>query len=67
MRRLWKLLKNFKMHEKVDIMAGHSDSSSSEKKSSEAMTNVPIFSAENMQNNMKVIYYRFAYDIVHIF
>ncbi|KAL4273512.1 hypothetical protein GQ457_13G023480 [Hibiscus cannabinus] len=39
------------------IMAGHSDSSSSEKKSSEAMNDVPIFSAENMQNNMKVIYY----------
>ncbi|KAK8988273.1 hypothetical protein V6N11_065869 [Hibiscus sabdariffa] len=45
------------LRSKVDIMAGHSDSSSSEKKSSEAMTNVPIFSAENMQNNMKVIYY----------
>ncbi|XP_022742012.1 ER membrane protein complex subunit 6-like isoform X2 [Durio zibethinus] len=38
-------------------MAGHSDSSSSEKKSGEAMTDVPTFSAENLQNNMKVIYY----------
>ncbi|MBA0585421.1 hypothetical protein Godav_013196 [Gossypium davidsonii] len=38
-------------------MAGHSDSSSSEKKSSEAMNDVPTFSTENMQNNMKVIYY----------
>ncbi|XP_039025312.1 ER membrane protein complex subunit 6-like [Hibiscus syriacus] len=38
-------------------MAGHSDSSSSEKKSNEAMNDVPVFSAENLQNNMKVIYY----------
>ncbi|XVF38911.1 hypothetical protein REPUB_Repub20aG0143100 [Reevesia pubescens] len=36
-------------------MAGHSDSSSSEKKSSEI--DVPTFSAENSQNNMKVVYY----------
>lgn len=42
-------------------MAGHSDSSSSEKKSSEVMNDVPIFSTENMQNNMKVIYYRFVF------
>ncbi|TYI38978.1 hypothetical protein ES332_A02G067400v1 [Gossypium tomentosum] len=38
-------------------MAGQCDSSSSEKKSSEAMNDVPTFSTENMQNNMKVIYY----------
>ncbi|OMO58505.1 Transmembrane protein 93 [Corchorus olitorius] len=38
-------------------MAGPSDSSSSEKKSNEASNDVPTFSAENLQNNMKVIYY----------
>ncbi|XVE65480.1 hypothetical protein DITRI_Ditri08aG0003300 [Diplodiscus trichospermus] len=38
-------------------MAGHGDSSSSEKKSNEAVNDVPTFSAENLQNNMKVIYY----------
>ncbi|KAK2644105.1 hypothetical protein Ddye_019300 [Dipteronia dyeriana] len=38
-------------------MAGHNDSSVSEKKSSQALDDLPTFSAENMQNNMKVIYY----------
>ncbi|GAB4842976.1 ER membrane complex subunit 6 [Ancistrocladus abbreviatus] len=37
-------------------MAGH-DSGASAKKSSEASNDMPIFNAENMQNNMKVIYY----------
>ncbi|XP_071722170.1 uncharacterized protein [Rutidosis leptorrhynchoides] len=37
-------------------MAGHNDSGASEKKSNEA-SQVPTFSAENMQSNMKVIYY----------
>ncbi|KAK4775820.1 hypothetical protein SAY87_023781 [Trapa incisa] len=36
-------------------MAGHGDSGS-DKKSSEA-TDLPIFNAENLQSNMKVIYY----------
>lgn len=36
-------------------MAGHDDSGSD--KSSEAM-DFPIFDAENLQNNMKIIYYR---------
>ncbi|GKV50404.1 hypothetical protein SLEP1_g57110 [Rubroshorea leprosula] len=38
-------------------MAGRSDSGSSEKKSSEATNDVPTFSAENLQSNMKIIYY----------
>ncbi|KAL5782091.1 hypothetical protein ACOSP7_007120 [Xanthoceras sorbifolium] len=38
-------------------MAGHNDSSASEKKSSQAVDDLPTFSAENMQSNMKVIYY----------
>ncbi|OWM88020.1 hypothetical protein CDL15_Pgr016593 [Punica granatum] len=37
-------------------MAGHDDSGSSDKKSSDAM-DLPIFNAENLQSNMKVIYY----------
>ncbi|XWS38910.1 hypothetical protein CRYUN_Cryun18bG0003900 [Craigia yunnanensis] len=47
-------------------MAGHSDSSSSEKKSSEARNDIPTFSAENLQNNMKVIYYRFVFTFSEI-
>ncbi|THF96817.1 hypothetical protein TEA_000677 [Camellia sinensis var. sinensis] len=39
-------------------MAGHDDSVSSEKKSSEAVNDIPTFNAENMQNNMKAVYYR---------
>ncbi|CAL5337991.1 hypothetical protein ACSBR2_013703 [Camellia fascicularis] len=38
-------------------MAGHDDSVSSEKKSSEAVNDIPTFNAENMQNNMKAVYY----------
>ncbi|KAF8408537.1 hypothetical protein HHK36_007693 [Tetracentron sinense] len=40
---------------KAEVMAGHSDAS--EKKSSDATNDVPIFNAENLQNNMKIIYY----------
>ncbi|KAI3506007.1 hypothetical protein L1887_28360 [Cichorium endivia] len=39
----------------VKAMAGHDDSSVSGKKSSE--NEVPTFNAENMQSNMKVVYY----------
>ncbi|KAL6990124.1 hypothetical protein U1Q18_052599 [Sarracenia purpurea var. burkii] len=38
-------------------MAGHNDSGSSEKKSSESVSDFPTFNAENMQNNMKAVYY----------
>ncbi|KAL5541489.1 hypothetical protein UlMin_009199 [Ulmus minor] len=38
-------------------MAGHRDSNASEKKSSEAINDLPTFNAENLQSNMKVIYY----------
>ncbi|PON64909.1 ER membrane protein complex subunit [Parasponia andersonii] len=37
-------------------MAGH-DSTSSGKKSSEAANDLPTFNSENLQSNMKVIYY----------
>ncbi|KAL8105486.1 uncharacterized protein LOC141679021 [Apium graveolens] len=37
-------------------MAGHDDSSASEKKSSD-ISDLPTFNVENMQSNMKVIYY----------
>ncbi|KAL3735553.1 hypothetical protein ACJRO7_024646 [Eucalyptus globulus] len=37
-------------------MAGHDESETSGRKESEEI-DVPIFSAENMQSNMKVIYY----------
>ncbi|KAA8534401.1 hypothetical protein F0562_031918 [Nyssa sinensis] len=38
-------------------MAGLDDSGASEKKSGEAINDLPTFNAENMQNNMKIIYY----------
>lgn len=38
-------------------MAGHSDSGTSEKKSSDMTDDIPTFNAENLQNNMKMIYY----------
>lgn len=41
-------------------MAGHSESSGAEKKSSEAANEIPTFNAENLQANMKAIYYRFV-------
>lgn len=39
-------------------MAGYS-SNASEKKSSDAVDDLPILNAENLQNNLKIIYYRF--------
>ncbi|XP_038719462.1 ER membrane protein complex subunit 6-like isoform X2 [Tripterygium wilfordii] len=38
-------------------MAGNIGPGTSEKKSSESLTDIPIFSAENTQSNLKVIYY----------
>ncbi|XP_077222771.1 uncharacterized protein LOC143856442 [Tasmannia lanceolata] len=38
-------------------MAMHGDSSSTEKKSSDAGDDIPTFSVDNLQSNMKVIYY----------
>ncbi|XP_065619647.1 uncharacterized protein LOC111991060 [Quercus suber] len=38
-------------------MAGHSESSRAEKKSGEAANEIPTFNAENLQTNMKAIYY----------
>ncbi|KAB2063004.1 hypothetical protein ERO13_A10G174500v2 [Gossypium hirsutum] len=38
-------------------MAGQGNSSSSDKKSKEVMNDVSTFRAENLQNNMKVVYY----------
>ncbi|MED6194378.1 hypothetical protein PIB30_027887 [Stylosanthes scabra] len=42
---------------KRDIMAVHSESGSQEKKSSNGVNELLTFNAENMQNNMKIIYY----------
>ncbi|OAY36924.1 ER membrane protein complex subunit 6 [Manihot esculenta] len=36
---------------------GHNDSGGSEKKSSESANDIQTFNAENLQSNMKVIYY----------
>ncbi|KAI4335000.1 hypothetical protein L6164_013690 [Bauhinia variegata] len=38
-------------------MAGHNESRSSEKKSSNGLDDLPTFNAENMQSNMEMIYY----------
>lgn len=46
-------------HFKVEGM-GHNDSGGSEKKSSESANDIQTFNAENLQSNMKVIYYRFV-------
>lgn len=46
----------------TESMAGHNDSNASEKKSNEATNDLPTFNAENMQSNMKIIYYRFVFD-----
>lgn len=42
-------------------MAGHNDS---EKKSTESTNDLPTFNAENLQSNLKVIYYRFVFAIL---
>jgi len=39
------------------------DSASSEKKSSNAVNELLTFNAENMQSNMKTIYYRFRLTV----
>ncbi|KAI7996863.1 hypothetical protein LOK49_LG10G00189 [Camellia lanceoleosa] len=41
----------------VEAMGGHHDSGSSVKKSIGVANDVPTFNAENMQNNMKAVYY----------
>ncbi|XP_058091808.1 uncharacterized protein LOC131237821 isoform X2 [Magnolia sinica] len=38
-------------------MAVHEDSSAVEKKSTDASNDLPIFNADNLQSNMKIIYY----------
>ena len=45
-------------------MAGRNDPGASEKKSNDATNDVPTFNAENLQSNMKIIYYRFVFDIL---
>lgn len=45
-------------------MAGHNGSGSSEKKSRDSTTDIPTFSAENLQSNMKIIYYRFVFILI---
>ena len=45
-------------------MAGRNDSGASEKKSNEATNDMSTFNAENLQSNMKIIYYRFVVDIL---
>lgn len=54
------LQKLFVSSQKAEGMGGHNDSSASEKKLSEAANVVPTLNAENLQSNMKVIYYRFV-------
>lgn len=51
-----------KVHREAS-MAGHSDSGTSEKKSSDMTDDIPTFNAENLQNNMKMIYYRYVMAI----
>ncbi|CAB4293097.1 unnamed protein product [Prunus armeniaca] len=53
----WLSEKLFVSSQKAEGMGGHNDSSASEKKLSEAANVVPTLNAENLQSNMKVIYY----------
>ncbi|CAI0467545.1 unnamed protein product [Linum tenue] len=39
------------------MAVGHGDSSSSDKKPTDALNDLQTFNAENLQSNMKVIYY----------
>ena len=41
-------------------MAAHYESGSSDKKPSDGVDDLLTFNAENMQSNMKIIYYRFV-------
>lgn len=45
---------------KAEDMAGRNDSGASGKKSSDITNDLQIFNTENLQSNMKVIYYRFV-------
>lgn len=51
------LLGVFTKLQEAEAMAGHDNSGTSGKKDT---NDIPTFNAENMQNNMKVIYYRFV-------
>lgn len=42
-------------------MAGRDDSNGAKEKSGNGIDELPTFNAENMQNNMKIIYYRFVF------
>ena len=42
-------------------MAVHDDSNGQKKKSSDALDEIPTFNVENMQNNTRIINYRFAH------
>ncbi|KAI8002771.1 Acetyl-CoA carboxylase 2 [Camellia lanceoleosa] len=48
----------------IGAMGGHDDSGSSEKKSIGVANDVPTFNAENMQNNMKAVYYWQYYQVL---
>ncbi|KAF5953386.1 hypothetical protein HYC85_006242 [Camellia sinensis] len=51
------LLKMTPPTQAIEAMGGHDDSGLSEKKSIGVANDVPTFNAENMQNNMKAVYY----------
>ncbi|XP_038880512.1 ER membrane protein complex subunit 6 [Benincasa hispida] len=50
------LQENIQINTAAEVYAGYS-STTSEKKSSDAADDLPIFNAENLQNNLKIIYY----------
>lgn len=53
-------VRNLLSYFRVEGMAGHNDSTATEKKSSDSSNDIPNFNAENLQSNMKIIYYRFV-------
>lgn len=55
-----RLLQFLQTSGKEKIMAVHEDSSAQKKKSSDALDEIPTFNVENMQNNTRIINYRFA-------
>lgn len=52
--------KGLKKSEGEGAMAVHDDSNGQKKKSSDALDEIPTFNVENMQNNTRIINYRFA-------
>lgn len=50
--------------ERETAMAVHDDSNAQKNKSSDALDEIPTFNVDNMQNNTRIINYRFAHCLI---